>query len=115
MKIETNLCASGISANGDNWYIPKESLPSDKFGEGGFFPYGVTGMISGAATCFYGFVGFDCVATTGELRMCASNGSRRRRRSRVRFPMVSLEFFTDMLRTHYGPGVDSTSNKNDYQ
>jgi len=37
-------------------------------------------------------------------------------RSRVRFPMVSLEFFSDMiLRSHYGPGVDSASNRNEYQ
>ena len=36
--------------------------------------------------------------------------------SRVRFPMVSLEFFIDtILRPHYGPGVDSASNRNEYQ
>ena len=31
--------------------------------------------------------------------------------------MVSLEFFTDIksFRSHYGPGVDSASNRNEYQ
>ena len=36
-------------------------------------------------------------------------------RSRVRFPMVSLEFFIDTIRPHYGPGADSASNKNKCQ
>ena len=38
-------------------------------------------------------------------------------RSRVRFLMVSLEFFVDVifLRPPYSPGVDSASNRNEYQ
>jgi len=38
-------------------------------------------------------------------------------RSLVRCQLVSLEFFIGIksFRSHYGPGVDSASNRNEYQ
>ena len=77
----------GLSnANLENWHLDKptpkdvygnatfdlDSSTEDKaiakldYGEGGFFAYGISGTLAGAATCFYGFVGFDAVATSGE-------------------------------------------------
>nr|CAD7460882.1 unnamed protein product [Timema tahoe] len=62
------IVAGSIKADVYNWNIPKAEIPANvtTAGEGGFMPFGVAGVMAGAAKCFYGFVGFDCIATTGE-------------------------------------------------
>ncbi|XP_022218233.2 cationic amino acid transporter 2 isoform X1 [Drosophila obscura] len=59
------IIAGLFHVSSSNWSIPKSSVP-EGYGEGGFMPYGVSGIIKGAAVCFYGFIGFDCIATAGE-------------------------------------------------
>ncbi|XP_044575574.1 cationic amino acid transporter 2-like [Cotesia glomerata] len=62
------VCAGSVKANVDNWKIDTgcKKEPCGPRGTGGFMPYGIEGIIKGAASCFYGFIGFDCVATAGE-------------------------------------------------
>ncbi|XP_074460589.1 cationic amino acid transporter 2-like [Larus michahellis] len=71
-----------IKGDLSNWKLREDDLPraaaheagnqsvannmTSAFGVGGFMPYGFTGTLAGASACFYAFVGFDCIATTGE-------------------------------------------------
>uniref|UniRef100_A0A8C0UHY6 Cationic amino acid transporter 2-like n=1 Tax=Cyanistes caeruleus TaxID=156563 RepID=A0A8C0UHY6_CYACU len=61
-----------IKGDMSNWRLREDDLPqaaaheAGAFGVGGFMPYGFTGTLAAASTCFYAFVGFDCIATTGE-------------------------------------------------
>ncbi|XP_034297625.1 cationic amino acid transporter 3 [Pantherophis guttatus] len=71
------IVAGFVKGDVKNWNLSKEDYQNlsqnllesghkDHFGNGGFVPFGFEGVLSGAATCFYAFVGFDCIATTGE-------------------------------------------------
>ncbi|KAL2094439.1 hypothetical protein ACEWY4_009158 [Coilia grayii] len=72
------IIAGFIKGDLFNWEITMEFIinetkpyanftdPDPVYGVGGFFPFGFEGTLAGAATCFYAFVGFDCIATTGE-------------------------------------------------
>ncbi|XP_072483297.1 cationic amino acid transporter 3 isoform X1 [Notamacropus eugenii] len=71
------IIAGFIKGDTHNWQLTQKDYEEassgrksndsiGSLGSGGFVPFGVDGILRGAATCFYAFVGFDCIATTGE-------------------------------------------------
>jgi basic amino acid/polyamine antiporter, APA family len=48
--------------NGANYHLP----PGGPNGLGGYFPFGISGMLGGAAFIFFAYIGFDAVSTTAE-------------------------------------------------
>ncbi|XP_075291461.1 cationic amino acid transporter 3 [Opisthocomus hoazin] len=69
------IFAGFVKGDIKNWQLTEEDYNRSyqlhdtrktAFGSGGFVPFGLEGILTGTATCFYAFVGFDCIATTGE-------------------------------------------------
>ncbi|KAL3268953.1 hypothetical protein HHI36_008039 [Cryptolaemus montrouzieri] len=64
LVVSTVIISGFWKANPSLWNI-KTGIP-EGYGKGGFAPYGLKGIIKGAARCFFAFIGFDCIATAGE-------------------------------------------------
>lgn len=66
LSVACFIFACGLfKADLHNWQLTKEEIPATA-GAGGFLPFGWTGVIAGAGTCFFAFVGFDGIAASAE-------------------------------------------------
>jgi amino acid transporter len=65
--VVTVVCSSFSHLNLHNWQLtPDELPPGGSYGRGGFMPFGWSGVLAGSATCFFGFIGFDTIASSAE-------------------------------------------------
>ena len=79
-------------------------------------PQGHTGSVTGSLYLLFPYISF-CTQLNVPWWHSAWGAVLQIGRSLVRSQLVSSEFFTDVkfFRSHYGPGVESASNRNEYQ
>ncbi|KAI4348493.1 hypothetical protein L6164_009211 [Bauhinia variegata] len=61
-----NICALIFVVVAGSYLGFKSGWVGYKLSTGGYFPFGVDGMLAGSATVFFAYIGFDAVASTAE-------------------------------------------------